>query len=286
MARKVKITCDSTCDFSPELLKRYSIPVSPLNVIMDDKSYRDGVDVTPDDVYAFYERTGRLTKSAAVNIADYEDFFKKHSEENTDIIHFSISSEMSTTYHNACLAAEEIGNIYVIDTANLSTGSALLALKAIDMAEEGLEAPEIVEKLNALRDKVDASFVIDSLLYLYKGGRCSAVAALGANLLRLKPCIEVKNGKMGVGKKYRGKFDQALKQYAEDRLHDPEDIDLRRVFITHAGCDEKLAEEIAEQVRNTLPFEEVFITRAGCTVSTHCGRNTLGVLMIRKTPVK
>lgn len=282
MAENIKITCDSTCDLSAELIARYDITVCPLRVTMGEESYRDGVEATPDDIYEYYNKTGKLAKTAAVNIAEYTDFFNGLKTDDNVIIHFCISSKMSVTYNNARLAAEEIGGVFVIDTENLSTASALLALKACDMREKGMKAEEIVEKLNEIKKHADSSFVIDSLLFLYKGGRCSGVAALGANLLKLKPCIEVTDGAMGVGKKYRGRFETVLKEYAAERLSDFENIDLRRVFVTHAGCDETLVNEIAELVKNTLPFEEVLITRAGCTISTHCGKNTLGVLFLRK----
>lgn len=278
----IKITCDSTCDLGDALVERYNVPVCPLVITMDDKAYKDGVDVKPDDIYDFYNNTGRLAKSAAVNIADYEEFFKKHIDGHDALIHFCISSKMSTTYQNACIAAQEVGNVYVIDSENLSTGSGLLVLKACDLAGGDMTAEEIVKTINDLKPKVDASFVIDSLLFLYKGGRCSAVSALGANLLKLKPCIEVKDGAMGVGKKYRGKFESVLKDYIKDRMSEAGEVDLRRVFVTHAGCDEKLVNEMAQLVKELMPFEEVLVTRAGCTVSVHCGRNTLGVLFIRK----
>lgn len=286
MSENIKITCDSTCDLSNELLEKYDITVCPLTVNMGEDSFRDGIDATPDDIYNYYEKTGKLAKTAAVNMVEYEEFFKKNLKPDGAIIHFCISSSMSVTYNNARLAAENVGNVYVIDTANLSTGSALLALKACDMREQGMAAADIAEKLEEIKKNVDASFVIDSLLYLYKGGRCSGVAALGANLLKLKPCIEVKGGAMGVGKKYRGKFDAVLKQYAAERLENAEDIDMRRVFVTHAGCDPQLVEDIVALVKSTLPFEEILVTRAGCTVSTHCGRNTLGVLFVRKSPIQ
>lgn len=285
MAKKVKITCDSTCDLGNELVKQYGITVCPLIVTMDEEAFQDGIDATPDDIYAFFEKTGRLAKSTAVNIAQYEDFFRENLKADTELIHFTISSEMSTTHRNACLAAEEVGNTYVIDTRNLSTGSGLLVLKACELAESGLSAEEIVNEINALKDCVDASFVIDSLTYLHKGGRCSTVAALGANLLKLKPCIEVAEGSMDVGKKYRGKFEVTLKEYVNDRLSNPDDIDLSRVFVTHAGVDEAIVKEVADMVKSALPWGEVLVTRAGCTISAHCGRNTLGVLFIRKSKV-
>lgn len=284
MANKIIITCDSTCDLSPELLERYGVKTMPLVVTMDDKAYRDGIDATPDDIYEFYNTTGRLAKSTAGNIADYDDFFRENLEEGAELIHFCLSSQMSTTFNNARLAAEEYDNVYVVDTANLSTGSGLLVLKALDMVADGKTVTEILEEIEVLKPRVDASFVIDSLTFLYKGGRCSAVSALGANLLKLKPCIEVKGGAMSVGKKYRGVFGTVLKEYAKDRLEDA-DLDLRRVFVTHAGCDEEVVNSVAEIVKNSLPFEEVLVTRAGCTISAHCGRNTLGILFIRKNDI-
>lgn len=285
MAKKVKITCDSTSDLSAELLEKYGIAVCPLSVTMDEDAFRDGIDATPDDIYAFFERTGRLAKSTATNIADYADFFNENLEEDTELVHFTISSEMSTTYRNACLAAEEVGNVYPVDSRNLSTGSGLLVLKACELAESGMSASEIVAEIDNLKSKVDASFVIDSLTYLHKGGRCSALSALGANLLKLKPCIEVVGGSMGVGKKYRGKFELTLNEYVSDRLANVDDIDLSRVFVTHAGVDAEIVNNVAEAVKAAAPFKEVLITRAGCTVSAHCGRNTLGVLFIRKSEV-
>ena len=284
MAEKIIVTCDSTCDLSPELLERYGVKTLPLVITMDDKAYRDGIDATPDDIYEFYNKTGRLAKSTAGNIADYADFFRENLEDGAHLIHFCLSSEMSTTYNNARLAAEEFDRVHVVNTANLSTGSSLLVLKAMDMIADGKTVAEILEEIETLKPRVDASFVIDSLTFLYKGGRCSAVSALGANLLKLKPCIEVKGGSMGVGKKYRGKFDVVLKEYAKDRLENA-DVDLRRAFVTHAGCDKEVVDSIAEIVKNSLPFEEVLVTRAGCTISAHCGRNTLGVLFIRKSDI-
>ena len=180
------------------------------------------------------------------------------------------------------MAAEEFENVYVIDSKNLSTGGGLLVIAAAEMAKSGMAAEQIVKEIDALVPCVDASFVIDSLDYLHKGGRCSALSVLGANLLKLKPCIEVKNGSMGVGKKYRGVYGSVLKQYVDERLQNTEDIDTSRVFVTHAGCDAQIVDDIVNQVKATGLFDEVFITRAGCTVSSHCGANTLGVLFVRK----
>ena len=253
------ITSDSTTDLSPELRERYNVAISPLGITLGDKVYTDGVDITPDDIYAHHAKTGELPKTAATNVG--------------------------STYNNACIAAEELGNVYVIDTKNLSTGGGLLVVAAAEMLRNGLSAEEIVEKTKALVPCVDASFVIDSLEYLYKGGRCSALAMFGANLLKLKPCIQVKNGKMDVSKKYRGKYCDVLKQYITEKVSDHSDIILDRVFITHAGCDPKLVKEVTELAKSLAPFKEVFVTRAGCTVSSHCGANTLGILFIRKSPI-
>lgn len=285
MASDIIITSDSTTDLSKELCERYKITVMPLCITLGDKLYTDGVDITPDDIYAHHDRTGELPKTTATNVGDCLDFFSQFTSQGKTVIHFTISSEMSSTYNNACMAAEEFGNVYIIDTKNLSTGGGLLVITAAELLNQGLPVEEIVEKTRETVARVDASFVIDNLEYLYKGGRCSAVAMLGANLLKLKPCIQVKNGKMDVAKKYRGRYADVLKQYVVDKIGDYSDIDLDRVFVTHAGCDPQLVNDIVELVKKTAPFKEVFLTRAGCTVSSHCGANTLGVLFIRKSPI-
>ena len=285
MISNTVITSDSTTDLSKELKERYNVTVMPLKITLGDKTYTDGVDISPDDIYAHHDRTGELPKTAATNVGDCIDFFKPFCDAGKTVIHFTISSDMSSTYSNACLAAEELGNVYVIDTKNLSTGGGLLVVAAAEMLASGLSAEETAEKTRALVPCVDASFIIDSLEYLYKGGRCSAVAMFGANLLKLKPCIQVKNGKMDVAKKYRGKFSEVAKQYVSEKISDYSDIDLDRVFVPHAGCDPELMNELVELVKSKAPFKEVFLTRAGCTVSSHCGANTLGVLFIRKSPI-
>lgn len=285
MANNIVITSDSTTDLSPELRERYNIAILPLGVTLGEKTYFDGVDITPDDIYAHHTKYGELPKTAAANVSDCIDFFKKFVDEGKTVIHISLSSEMSSTYNNSRMAAEEFENIYVIDSKNLSTGGGLLVVAAAEMVKEGLEAEEIVNNLNDLVPRVDASFVIDNLEYLHKGGRCSAVAMLGANLLKLKPCIEVKNGSMGVEKKYRGKYGDVLKTYVADRLADADNIELDRIFVTHAGCDMDIVNAVVEQVKETLPFKEVFLTRAGCTISSHCGKDTLGILFIRKNAI-
>lgn len=283
--KKVIISSDSTTDLSPELIERYNVRIKPLEVVMGDKSYIDGVEATPDDLYEYAERTGTLAKTSATGIGEHIEFFESLTKDGSELIYLTISSAMSANNNNARLAAEEVPGVYVVDTKNLSTGGGLLVIAAAELAAKGLPAATIAEKVSALADFVDASFVVDDLNYLAKGGRCSAVAALGANLLKLKPCIVVKNGSMGVEKKYRGNFASVLKTYIDERLADAESIDTARVFVTHAGVDKDVLDACVEQVKKALPWGEVFVTRAGCTVSAHCGRNTLGVLFVHKNDI-
>ena len=283
MDQKIIIASDSTCDLGSELTEKYRIEILPLTVNLGGKLYADGTEIDPDTIYAHYEKTGELPKTSAINIADFEAFFKERTMEGNEVVFFTISSTMSATYHNACLAAEDFSDVHVVDTQNLSTGGGLLVLAAAEMAREGKKnAKEIAQACREMAARVDASFVIDNLEFLRKGGRCSALAAFGANLLNLKPCIVVKDGKMGAAKKYRGKFEAVLKQYIADRIGDGTALEKSRVFVTHAGCDMAIVNACVEQVRGMGIFEEVLITRAGCTVSSHCGRNTLGVLFVRK----
>lgn len=279
---RYQITSDSTCDLSPEQLERYNIRLLPLYVSMDGKTLRDGVDVKPDDIYAHVSAGGSLPQTAAVNLADYVRAFTELSEKNDFVIHVCISLDFSCCYQNAKLAAADFDNVYVVDSRNLSTGHGLVVLEAERMAREGMEPDDIVAALHDLTGRVEASFILDRLDYMKKGGRCSAVAMLGANLLKLRPCIQVKDGKMGVEKKYRGSFERCIRDYITDRLAGRDDLDLRRVFITHSGVSPEIEALAEKTVRELQPFEEVCITRAGCTVSSHCGPGTLGVLFIEK----
>ncbi len=279
---KIKITSDSTCDLSAEQIKKYDIGILPLTVTMADKNYLDGVDIKPDDIYAHVAQGGGLPKTSANNIGQYQEAFEGYLKEYDAVIHLNISSGFSSCYQNACLAAEDFENVYIIDSFNLSTGHGLLVMKAAEFAESGMEAAKIAEVLRETTARVDASFILDKLEYLKMGGRCSAAAALGANLLKLKPCIEVKDGKMGVGKKYRGAFEKCLRDYITDRLADRDDLELDRVFITHSGVCEEWLKIAEETVRELQPFKDICITRAGCTISSHCGPDTIGVLYIRK----
>lgn len=285
MSHSIIIASDSTCDLSPELIERYGVKILPLGVALGDRQYTDGVDIDPDFIYQHYEKTGILPKTSAVNLAEFEEFFAKYTADGSELIMFTISSEMSSTYRNACLAAENVKGAYAVDTRNLSTGGGLLVIAACEMAAAGKSAPEIVKTCEELAACVDASFIIDSLEFLYKGGRCSALAAFGANMLSLKPCIVVREGKMGVGKKYRGKFGAVLPKYVAERLGDASDVIKDHIFVTHAGCESAVIDACVEQVKAIAPEAEVHVTRAGCTISSHCGRNTLGVLFIRTAPI-
>lgn len=279
---RYQITSDSTCDLSPEQLEKYNIRLLSLYVDMDGRTLRDGVDVKPDDIYAHVAAGGGLPKTAAVNMADYVRAFTELSAKNDFVIHVCISLDFSCCYQNAKLAAADFDNVYVVDSRNLSTGHGLVVLEAERMAREGMEPEAIVAALEALTGRVEASFILDRLDYMKMGGRCSAVTLLGANLLRLRPCIEVRDGKMGVGKKYRGSFEKCLVQYITDKLSGRTDLELRRVFITHSGLPEQTVQKAVETVQSLQKFEEIDVTRAGCTVSSHCGPGTIGVLFIRK----
>ncbi len=283
--KKTLILSDSTCDLSTEIVAARNIKISPLTVVFGDESHLDGVDVTPNDVYAYYKSSGSLAKTTATNMAEHEDFINKYVSADDEAVYFNISSEMSTTFNNARLATEDMDNVYCIDSRNLSTGIGLLVLYACDLADQGKSAKEIYDEINTLIPKVDASFIVDTLEYLHKGGRCSSVAALGANLLKLRPMIQVKNGKMSVTKKYRGKMAEVLKQYVSEKLSDENKFIGKRIFITHSGNCDEIALELKAMVEATYPDKEVLITQAGCTVSCHCGPGTLGILGIRENNI-
>ncbi len=280
---KVKITSDSTCDLSPELLKKYDIDTISLGVMLGEKAGKDGVDILPEDIYQYVSQTGILPKTSAVNVAEYIDFFRKWNELGYAIVHFCISSDFSSCVQNAAIAAREFENIYVVDSRNLSTGIGLSVLRAAEMAEQGCSAEEIRDYCEDYAKRVEASFVIDNLEYLYKGGRCSALAVFGANLMRLKPCIAVIDGKMEPTKKYRGPFEKVILEYVRDHLSGRTDLDTSRIFLTHTRCTEACIRSVEEKIRAIVPeFKEILITTAGSTITSHCGPNTLGILFARK----
>lgn len=278
----IKILSDSTCDLPEEVLEKYNITMIPLSVIKEGEHFTDGVNITPADIFNHVAGGGNLCSTAALNIGEYEDQFAKYSKEYDGVIHINISAEFSSCYQNACLAAENFENVRVIDSRNLSTGQGLVVLKACELAKECNDLDEIADTLRAFTDKVEASFLLDRLEYMVKGGRCSAAAALGANLLNLKPCIEVKNGKMGVVKKYRGNYAKCLANYVKDRLANRDDIDKGTLFVTRTPVTEECLNAVKDAVAQYNDFETTYWNEAGCTVSCHCGPGTLGVLFVRK----
>ena len=276
----IKITSDSTCDLSAELLERYQVSLLPLCVNLGDQSYYDGESIVPADIFAYVSKTGQLPTTSATNISTYMDFFAPLAEQYEAVIHINIGSGFSSCHQNARLAAEEMDNVYVIDSCNLSTGQGLVVIEAALAAERGEKAEDIVAMLSDLTGRIDTSFVVDKLDYLVNGGRCSSAAALGANLLNLKPCILLADGKMGVGKKYRGNWAKVLPGYAQDRLNG-KDVCKDRVFITYTSCPPEVVDTLRSYLLG-LGFGEVLETVAGSTITSHCGPNTLGVLFIRK----
>ncbi len=282
----IKITSDSTCDLSQEILQKHNIDVLPLYIVIDGVAHRDGIDIKKEDIFNYvdneFAKTGVMPKSAAINVEDYIGYFTPLSKEYDAVIHVNISSDFSSCYQNACMAAKEFNNVYVVDSRNLSSGQGHVVLNAALMAEQGLAPQEIVDKLNDLTKRVEASFVIDRMDYLQKGGRCSSLLAIAAKVARIKPSINVIDGKMAVGKKYMGTFTFALKKYVEDRLKDRDDIMTDRIFITHPVCSPEIVEMVREEIKKYADFDEIIETTAGSTISTHCGPYTLGILFVRK----
>ena len=285
MPRPVCITYDSTCDLTPQLLERFQIRTVPLTIQSGERVFADDGQYTSADLYADYRRNGTLPKTAAVSPEEFKNFFLPILEEGYDIVHIDISSELSCTCQNAVLAAQELaeqGRVCVVDSRQLSTGGGLLALQGAKLRDSGMDAADVAEKLRGLASCGDTSFVLDTLEYMWKGGRCSGVAALGANVLKLKPCLEMREGKLVVCKKYRGAMGKVYRQYITERLAGKTVVE-DHAFITHSGeVSEDTLRELTELVRELAPFKEVFITQAGCTVSSHCGPGTLGVLFLRQ----
>ena len=278
----IKILSDSTCDLSQELLEKNNITVVPLTVIKNGEAFADGRTITPAEIFAHVANGGDLCSTTAINTGEYIEIFEKYSAEYDGVIHINIGSNFSCCYQNACLAAEEFENIRIVDSQNLSTGQGLVVLKACELAKTCQSLDELQHQLQEYTEKIEASFLLDQLNYMVKGGRCSSVAALGANLLNLKPCIEVKNGKMGVVKKYRGNYAKSLASYIKDRIAERDDIDKDTLFVTHTQVTDECEEAVKQAVDTYADFNNIYWTEAGCTVSCHCGPGTLGVLFVRK----
>ena len=279
---KIKIISDSTCDLPKSLAEKYDVTISPLTVIKDGESYKDNVTITPEEIFAHVAAGGSLCSTAAGNVADYQDLFAQYAGNFDGILHISLGSGFSSSYQNACLAAEEFDNVKVVDSQNLSTGQGLVVVYACKQAQNCENLEQLHADVQAFASRVEASFLLNRLDYMVKGGRCSAAAALGANLLNLKPCIEVKNGKMGVVKKYRGNYAKCLANYVKDRLDGREDLTGELLFLTYTTVSDDCRQAVLDAIEQYGNFEEMVECTAGCTVSCHCGPETLGILFVRK----
>ena len=278
----IKIISDSTCDLPKPLLEEYDITLAPLTVVKGDDQFKDGVTITPSDIFAHVAAGGDLCSTAAVSIGEYEDLFRQYAGRYDGILHISLGSGFSACYQNACLAAEEFSNVRCIDSRNLTVGQGFVVLEACRLARELKDLDAMAEALNAYTEKVESSFLVEKLDYLVKGGRCSSAAALGANLLNLKPCIELRDNKMSVGKKYRGSYGKCLTSYVRERLEGREDIDPTTAFLVCTTVSDEDLQAVTEAVRQYGSFTTVHTAIAGSTISCHCGPGTLGIIFVRK----
>ena len=279
----IKIVSDSTCDLSDELVERYGVTILPLFVRLGDREYRDKIEITPDEIFEWSDREKTTPQTAAVSIEDAAELFTKLTEDGSEVIAFCISEKMSTTGNLLRLAARETEReelVHVVDSANLSTGVGLQVIEAAIMAREGKSSGEILKHLDEVKGRVRASFVIDTLVYLQRGGRCSSVAAFAGSVLKLHPRIVVSDGEMSANKKYRGRLDAVIMQYVKDMEQELRAAKPDRVFITHSGCDRSTVESVRSYLESLGVFSEILETRAGGVISSHCGPGTLGVLFI------
>ena len=282
--KEVMITADSTCDLPNYLIEKNNITILPLSILLGDKSYSDGVDIFPRDIYAYVNKTGDLPKTAAVTPAQYNTVFKEFTEQGKAVVHIGLSSAISSSYQNACIAAAEFEDVYCVDSKSLCTAMGLLVLKACDFREKGFDAKKIYNRVNSLVPKVSTTFVLNNLEYLHKGGRCSGVAKFSANVLGIKPSIAVdENGRLDVAKKYRGKIDLVYKQYISDSLKDVNKFDPARVVIANSGdINPEIISFAKGVIEGKNKFTEVITADAGCTISSHCGPKTLAIFYIKK----
>ena len=282
--RKIILSADSTCDLGDELKEKYQVHYYPFHIILEGKDYQDNVDITPGDIFQRYYEKKVLPKTAAINVEEYVNYFRPFVEQGYEVVHLNLGSALSSAHQNCMLAARELKGVYPVDSGNLSTGIGHLVLDAGEMIKEGLGAEEIAGKLNQRKNLVHSSFILDTLKFMSAGGRCSNVMALGANLLNIKPCIEVNNkdGSMDVGKKYRGSLKKVLPLYVKDKFQEYQGICTDKIFITHSGIDQEYIELVKEAIQEEKEFQNIYVTRAGCTISCHCGPNTLGILFETK----
>lgn len=281
----VIITADSTCDLPKNVIESRKIKITPLSILLGSNSFLDGEEITRDDIYAYVAKTGDMPKTAAVPPASYYDVFSEAAENGDSVVHISLSGAISSSYQNAVTAAQDFNQVYVVDSKNLCGGMGLLVLKACDLRDKGFEAKKIASRIQSLVSKVHSTFVLDNLVYLYKGGRCSAVAKFGANVLGIKPVIGVddQTGTMDVVKKYRGKIDNVYRQYVNDTFDDAQKMDTDRIIIANSGS---VAGEITAFAKGVASgkanFGEIITADAGCTISSHCGPKTFAVFYMKK----
>ena len=285
MSNRVILTADSTCDLGPMLLEELQVQLYPFHIVIEEDTYQDGVDLVPEDIIRIYKEKKVLPHTAAINVQEYMDFFGKFVDEGYDVVHISLGSGLSSSHQNSRLAAAEFeGRVFSVNSCNLSTGSGLLVMEAAKRIADGMPAAQVAEEVSALTSKVSASFVIDTLEFLHKGGRCSALAMFGANLLKLKPSIRVNNadGTMAVDKKFRGTLDKVVEEYIRGELEGRDDICTDKIFVTHSPMDEDKVAKAVAIVKSIYPDATVYETNAGCTITSHCGANCLGVLFMTK----
>ncbi len=281
----IRIVADSTCDLTKELAEKNGIQIVPLHIVLGEKEYLDGVEITPDEIYAWADKNEDTPKTSAIGFEEAMEVLKQVVDTDDEMIVFTISSKMSTTVNVFRMVVEELeleNKVSVIDTENLSTGIGLILLKAASMVKEGKSRTEICQKVEELKRNVQASFVVDTLTYLHRGGRCSSVAAIAGGVLKLHPKIVVADGSMSADKKYRGKIDKAIWDYVKDMEDALKDADSERVFITHSGCDQAIIDKVYDYLSDMNYFKEILVTRAGGVISSHCGYGTLGVLYLKK----
>lgn len=280
--KKIILSADSSCDLGPHLKSKYNVNYSRFHILLDNRSYLDGMDLSSNDIFTVYRQTKSLPKTSAIGVGEYYEYFKQWTDKGFEVIHINISSSISSTYQNCCIAANELEGVYPIDSKNLTTGMGLLVIEAAKRIEKGLPAKEIQAEITNLTQNLQTSFVLDTLEFLCAGGRCSTLSAMGANILKLKPCIEVNNatGTMSLGKKYRGSLDKVLIQYTNEKLANVDKINKERIFITHTMQSPELIELVYNHIKNLNIFDEIHITDASCTVSSHCGPNTLGLIFL------
>lgn len=282
---KIIISADSTCDMPKDLISKHNIQIMPLHIHIGEEAFRDKIDIFPEDIYKIYNEKKILPKTAAPSVGEFIEHFRPWIEDGYKVLHFSIGSGISSTHQNASLAASEFDGVYTIDSKLLSAGISILILKAIDLIESGKEIEEVIENIESLRHKADVTFVIDSLTFLREGGRLSALTAFGANLLNIKPCVKVsseKDGQMDVVSKYRGNIAKIATKYIYDRLSESDDIDTSRLIIVDSGADESTLNIMKLAINDLKEFDEIIETKAGCTISSHCGENTISIIFLRK----